>query len=630
MGDVQIDSANFCSRLKKLIGHWQANRSTHWANTNALAISVGSASDDLRYLKSISLHYWLFRYELPDTIVVLTKDALHVLTSQKKVSLLEKLSADCEKETGLKLVLLTKPKAEDGGAQMKELLESIRTVEGEPVVGSLPRDKHEGKLFELWASNCSESGLAFVDAAPGLADLLSCKDASETLNIKKAAMLGSKVMKEFVVGKVEQIVDDGKSVKHSKLAELTEEVITDPSKLGVKLKAENVDIAYPPIFQSGGKYDLRVSVPSDDSVLHDGVIVVSIGTRYSSYCANVGRTYLINPTKKQEDEYLALLAAQEAIIASLVEGASISSIVEVGCKILRDKGQAHLVDKLTKSFGHGTGLEFSSTVLASKNTGTVRAGMVFNVVVGAQGLEDSSAKDAKSRTYAIQIADTVVVMAGGKPPEVATSSCPRNWDKISYTLKMDLAFEDMTNGGPSRKTLRSDDPNHKSAEQIRKEKQDALLTQKNEETLRNGTAAEVSTSGRKISEVVAYRSLADIPPSKDLNIQVDSRSEAVLVPIFGVMVPFHITTVKNATSNSDHDGAMVRITFNFGSSYEPCTKYPTAVLVKDLSFKHEASEASPPVACRHEASLAPCLEATGIDALLASCLEVNPYVGHHI
>ena len=31
--------------------------------------------------------------------------------------------------------------------------------------------------------------------------------------------------------------------------------------------------------------------------------------------------------------------------------------------------------------------------------------------------------------------------------------------------------------------------------------------------------------------------------------QVDQRSEAVLVPVYGIMVPFHILTVKNATSN---------------------------------------------------------------------------------
>lgn len=61
------------------------------------------------------------------------------------------------------------------------------------------------------------------------------------------------VMKEYVVPQIEGIVDDNKKVKHSKLSTTTEEVITDPSKVNVKLRKENVDIAYPPIFQSGGK-----------------------------------------------------------------------------------------------------------------------------------------------------------------------------------------------------------------------------------------------------------------------------------------------------------------------------------------------------------------------------------------
>lgn len=43
----------------------QEKRSTLWENASALAIPVGSTSDDLRYLKSISLHLWLFGYELP-------------------------------------------------------------------------------------------------------------------------------------------------------------------------------------------------------------------------------------------------------------------------------------------------------------------------------------------------------------------------------------------------------------------------------------------------------------------------------------------------------------------------------------------------------------------------------------
>jgi Xaa-Pro aminopeptidase len=65
-----------------------------------------------------------------------------------------------------------------------------------------------------------------------------------------------------------------------------------------------------------------------------GVILVSLGTRYQSYCANVSRTYIINPNKAQEAQYGALLAAHEAACAALKEGqparASMEAAVKVG------------------------------------------------------------------------------------------------------------------------------------------------------------------------------------------------------------------------------------------------------------------------------------------------------------
>ena len=46
----------------------QAKGSTSWSNASALAIVIGASSEDLRYLKSISLQLWLFGYELPGTL----------------------------------------------------------------------------------------------------------------------------------------------------------------------------------------------------------------------------------------------------------------------------------------------------------------------------------------------------------------------------------------------------------------------------------------------------------------------------------------------------------------------------------------------------------------------------------
>ena len=67
--------------------------------------------------------------------------------------------------------------------------------------------------------------------------------------------------------------------------------------------------------------------------------------------------------------------------------------------------------------------------------------------------------------------------------------------------------------------------------------------------------------------------------------QVDSQREVVLVPIYGVMVPFHILTIKNATNNQDNDHSYIRLNFNFGAGYEPSLKFPSSICLKELSFR---------------------------------------------
>ena len=66
---------------------------------------------------------------------------------------------------------------------------------------------------------------------------------------------------------------------------------------------------------------------------------------------------------------------------------------------------------------------------------------------------------------------------------------------------------------------------------------------------------------------------------------MDSRNEAVLLPIYGVMLPFHITTIKSVTNNQDNEHAYIRVAFNVGGVYEPATRYPTAIFLKELSFR---------------------------------------------
>ena len=115
--------------------------------------------------------------------------------------MLQPLVERCQAECGVKLSLTAKPKQEDGAAQMQAMIDAIKAAASPEdtaasiTVGTLPKDKHEGKMAALFAQlfGGPESGLALVDVSTGVADLLACKDAAEVLNVKKAAMLASKV-----------------------------------------------------------------------------------------------------------------------------------------------------------------------------------------------------------------------------------------------------------------------------------------------------------------------------------------------------------------------------------------------------------------------------------------------------
>ena len=112
--------------------------------------------------------------------------------------------------------------------------------------------------------------------------------------------------------------------------------------------------------------------------------IVFIFCRYSSYCANIGRTYFIDPSKEQEAQYAAVSAAHAAAIAALVDGAPMSAAYDAAVKALKDQGQADLVEKLPRNVGAAIGIELRDNTesLSATNNKTVKAGMTFNVAVG--------------------------------------------------------------------------------------------------------------------------------------------------------------------------------------------------------------------------------------------------------
>ena len=71
-----------------------------------------------------------------------------------------------------------------------------------------------------------------VDISPSMAYIMSAKDETEITTIKKAAHVTSVLFDKFFKQQVVKIVDEEKSVKHSKLADQIEQALDSKKYLG--------------------------------------------------------------------------------------------------------------------------------------------------------------------------------------------------------------------------------------------------------------------------------------------------------------------------------------------------------------------------------------------------------------
>lgn len=606
-----INLENFSKRLKMLYSHWTEYNNDLWGGSEVLAIATPPPSEDLRYLKSSALNVWLVGYEFPDTIMVFMKKQIHFLCSQKKASLLEVVKRSAKDVMGVEVVMHVKAKNDDGTALMDKVFRAVHAqsrLDGgdTPVVGHIAREAPEGNLLETWDQKLKSANFQLSDITIGFSDLFAIKDEAEITNVKKAAYLTSSVMKHFVVPRLEKVIDEEKKVSHSSLMDDTEKVILEPAKIKVKLKADNVDICYPPIFQSGGEFDLKPSAASNDSNLYydsTSVIICAIGARYNSYCSNVARTFLIDANPVQKKAYAVLVKAQAAAITALKPGSKAGDAYQAAVAVV-EKEAAELAPSLTKSAGTGIGLEFreSGHNLNGKNEKILKAGMVFNVSLGFQNLQTET-KNPKTQKFSLLLSDTVIV--GQNAPEVITSLSSKAVNDVAYSfnededeqeeqpkIKVNTSKAELL---PSKATLRS--VNHEmSKEELRRQHQAELARQKNEETARRlaGTGSGVADnrgSGKPSSELIAYKNVNDLPPPKDFMIQVDQRNEAILLPIHGTVVPFHVGHVKSVSSQQDTNrSCYIRIIFNVpGTPFNPhdsnTMKFQGSIYVKEVSFR---------------------------------------------
>lgn len=473
-------------------------------------------------------------------------------------------------------------------------------------VGVLPKDTTTGPFADDWKRIYSNSmgELEEVDISPALSSAaLSVKDPEELVSskphcvglksviniikvsIRNASRACSGLMSEYFVDEMSRLLDEERQMTHKALSSRIDAKIDDAKffnklpKLPPEFDAQQIDWAYGPVIQSGGKYDLKLTATSDDNNLQPGIIIAGFGVRYRTYSSLIARTYLVDPSKSQESNYSLLSSVREAVIHDVRDGAVVKDIYNKAIGLVRAR-KPELENHFVKNIGAGIGIELRdpNMILNGKNNRVLKSGMTLSVTVGLTDVENSDANDKKHAVYSMVITDTVRVGENG--PHVFTKDAGIDMDSVSFYFgdeeetknppkaKKEAAKPNAVAGrNVTRTKLRAERPTqvNDGAEARRREHQKELATRKTKEGLDRFAGTTGDDNGiaqKKFRRFESYKRDNQLPTKvKDLTVYVDHKASTVIVPIMGHPVPFHVNTIKNASKSDEGEYAYLRINF---------------------------------------------------------------------
>lgn len=570
---VTLDKDAYYRRVKRLYSNWRKGED-EYANVDAIVVSVG-VDEEIVYAKSTALQTWLFGYELTDTIMVFCDDKIIFMASKKKVEFLKQIANTKGNENANgapAITLLIREKNESNKSSFDKMIEAIKESKNGKKIGVFSKDKFPGEFMKSWNDCLNKEGFDKIDISAVVAYTIAVKEDGELNLMKKAASITSEVFNKFFKERVMEIVDADEKVRHSKLAESVEKAIEEKKYLA-GADPSTVEMCYPPIIQSGGNYNLKFSVVSDKNHMHFGAITCAMGIRFKSYCSNLVRTLMVDPSQEVQENYNFLLQLQEELLKELRHGVKICDVYNAVMDVVK-KQKPELLNKITKNLGFGMGIEFreGSLVINSKNQYKLKKGMVFSINLGFSDLTNKEGKKPEEKTYALFIGDTVLVDEDG-PATVLTSVKKKvknvgiflkNEDEEEEEEEKDEA-EDLLGRGSRAALLTERTRNEMTAEEKRRAHQKELAAQLNEEAKRRLTEQKGEQQIQKARKSnVSYKNPSLMPKEphiREMKIYIDKKYETVIMPVFGIATPFHIATIKNISMSVEGDYTYLRINF---------------------------------------------------------------------
>lgn len=477
-----------------------------------------------------------------------------------------------------------------------ELIETLKADTGnkpKPKIASFLKEKQAGPLAETFESTFAKLQHEQGDFLPYFQEMVSKKSESDIKSMALSCLLTEKTMKQLMQ-QVEDTIEDEISISHRDLSARVENWYESEKTTKELEKAFGVDprafsdLAYSPIIQSGGEYDMRVTAESDDKKVSCDTITLRVGSKFKGFFSNQARTLFIDPDQKQKAIYILLLEIQKKLISKLRPGVKVNELVTEMLDYAKSKEPSLEGKFQAGQLGASIGVEFRELfmVLSAKNERRVEQGMVFNVAISVSGLVNS-----KGKAYAVALADIVSVEA--KENKVLTGTIRKEFNDVSFTLD-DGDKDKIAEVAQSSSKANGKSPRHEGSSESREtrgrgRRNEATLVNMQNDLKRRQHQQELSDRkleelkerlannefGRahqrevveKVESLKSYDSIGQFPTAPNsTKLVIDNARETLLIPFGSTLVPFHISTIKSVSGQVEGKVSTIRINFHVPGS----------------------------------------------------------------
>lgn len=522
------------------------------AKFNAVFIVTHERERRHIYTLDDSLYVWLFQSLEPLAYLILEPDSIHIFVKDSQYDALTDF---------LRLPFMKVSKASDG---IKEMAFNYVKERGFEKIAITSDNYDELNELPIIVSNHE------------IEEILVVHENTELTRVRNAVKISDHALNKILEKRLESIIQDHEPTKCTELSRSVEAELNNPDSVGLKFKQSDVTPAFPPAITCGKHIDLSFPPQCFGNITSD-VISATVGVRYKMYVGAVGRTYIINPTDRQKKAYKSMIKARDKAIQAIKVGSTYGDVYKAYKEAMDDEFKKYI----PKTIGTLAGIQVYSSQheIEEDSTEIFKEGVSIILYTALENVEE----DGKE-PFSFQTTDTIQIIPSEGVRIVSKSQYKFKYIAFSLDNKDEKEqLEEILNDNTNIAERTRQRTSNKDKDSRKREESELLLQFKN--ATENDMINEKKEEGASFNHI-SYDDPKKIPiklRGKTDKIFIDQDAKTVLFPIYGVMVPFHISTIKQ-TKEEEVEARYSNISIQFDIPKNIPANNANQVYIKGLMF----------------------------------------------